>query len=369
MIVVDSHCDTPSQVVRLRDLQHRSRLGQVDFPKLKEGGVDACFFALYTPQSMDQDYAIEYVCKMIDMTKASVDACDYVAMAGSVDNIMQNKYKHLVSILFGLENGMSIGQSLERLDLLYEKGVRYVTLTHNGDNQIADSASEGSTWGGLSPFGEDVVSRMNELGMLIDVAHASDKTFYDCLNVSSTPIVSTHSCCRALASHRRNMDDNMLKALADKGGVIQINFYPVFLSDDFSKYFSSNPISLEADIVEGEFIAAPSDESRKSAWEKMQDKLLSINRPSYKLVADHIEHAVNKAGIESVGIGSDFDGITVTPEGLEDISKIHVVFDELSSRGYSDDEIEKIAGKNFLRVLSDAEKHRSIKEIPITIML
>ena len=357
MIVLDSHCDTPSQVVRLRDLGQRSRLGHIDFPKLREGGVDACFFALYTSQAMPEEVALPYVYKMLSKSKEAIDGCSYVSLASGVDEIRANKAAGHISILFGMENGMPIGKSVAVLEDLYGQGVRYLTLTHNGDNQLADSASQGTTWNGLSPFGEEVVARMNELGMIVDLAHASDKTFYDALSASATPIVSTHSCCRALASHRRNMDDKMLRALADKGGVIQINFYPAFLSDAFNAAFSANPLCDEADAVEEEFIADPADAAKRLAWDKMQERLLALDRPSYKRVADHIDHAVNVAGVESVGIGSDFDGIVVPPEGLEDASKMPVLFEELRRRGYGQDAIEKIAGENFLRVFSEAEKY------------
>ena len=191
-----------------------------------------------------------------------------------------------------------------------------MTLTHNGDNEICDSAAEGKRWEGLSPFGREFVAEMNRIGMLVDIAHCSDKTFYDCIEVSSAPIVSTHSCCRALCSHRRNLTDAQLRALADKGGVCQINFYPVFLSDEYNED-------------------------------------LDLNRPGVKEVVDHIDHAVKVAGIEAVGIGSDFDGIDEAPLGLDDISKIGLVFEEMARRGYSEDEIEKVAGRNFLRVLSE----------------
>lgn len=355
MIVLDSHCDTPSQVIRLRDLSLRGRLDQVDFPKLKEGGVDVSFFALYTPQSKPQKEAAEYVRAMIQKTVKAVESYPGAAMAGSLKEILSNKDKGLISIVFGLENGMPIGNSIQDLEELYRLGVRYVTLTHNGDNQLADSASQASTWGGLSPFGREVIAKMNRLGMIVDLAHASDKTFYDSLEASATPVVSTHSCCRALAGHRRNMDDAMLRALGDRGGVIQINFYPCFLSDSFNAAFGADPFSDKADEIEAQWIANPADPALKKAWDDAQDRLLAMKRPSFTLIADHIDHAVNKAGLESVGIGSDFDGISVTPDGMEDVSKLGRLFDELHRRHYSDDAIEKIAGANFLRVLADVE--------------
>ena len=358
MILLDSHCDTPSQIVRLRDMTLRGRLSHIDFPKLKEGGVDACFFALYTPQAKPFEEARPYVQKMIDMTLAAVSSYPGIEMAGSVEEIRSNVANGLTSIVFGLENGMPVGNSLANLDDYYRQGVRYVTLTHNGDNQIADSASQGDTWNGLSPFGREVIDRMNDLGMIVDTAHASDKTFYDALEASRTPVVSTHSCCRAICRHRRNMDDGMLRALAGKGGVIQINFYPTFLSDDFARRIAACGLEDEAEKTEMHFRADPSDKARREALDRVTEKLLAFPRPSFKDVADHIDHAVNVAGIESVGIGSDYDGISVPPEGLEDVSKIGNLLDELHRRGYGDDAIEKIAGENFLRVFSDVESFR-----------
>ncbi len=188
--------------------------------------------------------------------------------------------------------------------------------------------------------------------MIIDIAHASDETFYDALECSRAPIVSTHSCCRALAHHRRNMSDEMLRALADKGGVIQINFYPVFLSDAFAKTLSDSGLESKS-WTEQDWISDPLNPVKAAAWNAVQDELAALPRPSYKDVVDHIDHAVKVAGIDSVGIGSDFDGIEVTPVGLEYVSKIRVIFDEMSRRGYTDDQIEKVAGGNFLRVFKD----------------
>ena len=200
-----------------------------------------------------------------------------------------------------------------------------MTLCHSRDNLICDScASEVKRWHGLSPFGREVVAEMNRLGMLVDVSHVSDETFYDVLKYSSEPVVATHSCCRALADHPRNMTDDMIRALAEKGGVIQINFYPVFLDDSFH---------------EEDMSIAP--------------------RPSYKRIVDHIDHVVSLVGIEHVGIGSDFDGIDVAPEGMENISMMPKVFEEMRRRGYSENDIAKVASGNFFNVLSSSGGERS----------
>ena len=311
MFVLDSHCDTPTAMIRGRDISVNGADAQVDIPKLKAGGVDASFFALYVPPEMEPGKATGYALEMLSLVYDAVEAFpEDLSLALAPSDALNNKDKGLISIFIGMENGSPIQRSLPLLRMFYRMGVRYMTLTHNGDNDIADSAAEGVRWNGLSPFGREVVDEMNRLGMIIDMAHVSDKTFYDTLSCSRAPIVSTHSCCRALASHRRNMTDDMLRAMADKGGVMQVNFYPYFLSD------------------------APANVS-------VED------------VVRHIDHAVNVAGIEGVGIGTDFDGIEVTPEGLEDISKLQRIFDLLTLKGYSDDQIEKIAGGNFLRVFND----------------
>ena len=230
-----------------------------------------------------------------------------------------------------------------------------MTLTHNTDNLICDSAAQGHRWGGLSPFGREVVAEMNRLGMIIDLAHASDKTFYDCIKYSKAPVVSTHSCCRALAKHRRNMTDDMIKCIAETGGVIQINFYPLFLSDEFAETLEHSGLDPIADEIEARFIKDPASEGNRRDWIEIQQKLAELKRPSYKRIIDHIDHVVSIAGVDHVGIGSDFDGINVTPEGLEDVSKIPVVFEEMRKRGYSESDIEKIAGLNFMRVMKTVE--------------
>lgn len=317
MFVLDSHCDTPTQIVRGRDLSKDNENAHIDIPKLKRGGVDAAFFALYVPADLDVDAAYECACRQYDAVSNMVESNPgSVAFALTEAQAHENKANGLFSVFLGLENGSPIGHSLERLQEFYDKGVRYMTLCHSKDNQICDSCAGNRTWGGLSPFGREVVAEMNRLGMLIDVSHVSDDTFYDVLGCSTSPVVATHSCCRALADHPRNMTDDMIKALAAKGGVIQINFYPVFLQDDYELESQSSVI------------------------------------PSYTRIADHIDHVVELVGIDHVGIGSDFDGIEVAPDGLEDVSKMPVLFDELRRRGYSEDDLAKLASRNFFNVLS-----------------
>ena len=319
MYIIDSHCDTPSQILRGRDLALDNADAHVDFPKLKLGGVDAAFFALYIPAELEGEAAYSHAMSLLAGVKETLAANpDKAALALSREEAYANSDKGLFSVFLGLENGSPIGKSLESLQEFYDVGVRYVTLCHSADNEICDSCvSRDKRWGGLSPFGREVIAEMNRLGMLVDVSHISDAAFYDVLECSSKPVVATHSCCRALAAHPRNMTDDMIRALADKGGVIQVNFYPVFLDDSFK-----------------------------------EEDMFKTTPPSFRRIADHIDHVVSLVGIDHVGIGSDFDGIDVAPQGLEDISMMPVLFDELRTRGYTERDLEKIASENFFNAFS-----------------
>ncbi len=347
----DSHVDTPSQLMRLRNLGVDNPYAHVDFPKIRRGGVDGLFFALYTSAEMVPDAATRYALQMLSAVYDAVDENpDYAALAFTPSEAARNKVDGLISVFIGMENASPIQESLSLLRTFYRLGVSYVTLTHNGDNAVADSAAEGRKWGGLSPFGKQVVAEMNALGMMIDVSHASDCTFWDCLNLSQAPIVATHSCCRSICGHRRNLTDEMLQALGEKDGYVGINFYPAFLSDAFAASPEDAALMDEAERVEAAFIADPASREKTEAWHRMQDRLNKMWRPGVKEIVDHIDHAVRWAGLEHVGIGTDFDGILVTPRGLEDVSKLGCLWDEMRRRGYSEDQIERISGGNLMTV-------------------
>lgn len=352
MFILDSHCDTPSQIYRLRDIGKEDAHAQVDFPKLRRGGVDAVFFAAYVPNSLSPDAATRYALELISCTKDAVAANgDVAALATSPGEALRNKAEGRISVFLALENGSPIQKNLGILRLFRELGVRYMTLTHASDNEICDSCTSGASgrWGGLSPFGRDVVKEMNRLGMLVDVSHISDRSFFDVLECSAKPVVATHSCCRALADHPRNMTDEMIVRLAENGGVIQINFYPSFLDSDFAKAFDRH--DDEIDRTEGEFIADPADGKKRAAWYGCLDRLKKLPRPDYRKIADHIDHAVSLVGPEHVGLGSDFDGIPVTPQGLDDCGRFGIILEELRLRGYDETAVAAIAGGNFLRCL------------------
>lgn len=309
-MVFDSHMDTPTELLRGRDIFSDAPSQQVDLPKLRKGGVDAAFFALYCSAELSPDEATRHALEMVGAVDRVIRESDGAfAKAFSPADIYANQAKGKISLLLGMENASPIQKSLDLLDAFYGLGVRYITLTHNGDNSVADSAAEGNSWGGLSPFGKEVVARMNSLGIMIDLSHASDNTFWDCIELSESPIVATHSCCRSLCSHRRNLTDDMLRALKEKDGYVGINFYPYFLVDD--------PVGKVPGVSE---------------------------------IVDHIDHAVKLAGLNHVGIGSDYDGIEITPAGLENVGCLPLVFKEMRRRGYSEKDISLISGENLMAV-------------------
>lgn len=350
-MIFDSHVDTPSQLLRLRDIGIDNTYAQLDLPKMKAGDYSGAFFALYTPPQMAPDAATRYALEMLSAVYDAAESnSDYAAITFTPDEAAANSKNGLMSLFIGMENGSPIQESLSLLRTFYRLGVSYVTLTHNADNAIADSAAQGTRWNGLSPFGRSLVKEMNKLGMMIDLSHASDKTFWDCIELSSAPVIATHSCCRALCSHRRNLTDEMLRALGEKDGYVGINFYPPFLSDDFASSPEEAALMDEADLTESAFIANPTDPAAIDNWHKIQDRLKELNRPGVKEIVDHIDHAVSLAGIDHVGIGSDFDGILVPPAGVENASEIGRVFDEMLRRGYSQEAVNKVAGGNLMAV-------------------
>jgi membrane dipeptidase len=347
--VLDSHCDTPSRLMEGADLGKRLRKGHFDYIRMKEGGVDAVFFAIYTSGSLEPDAATRRALQLIAKVYDSVEQnSDRVAFAFNTNEALQNKKQGLSSIFLGMENGAPIQKDLSLLRLFYDMGIRYMTLSHSANNEICDScAPTEKKWNGLSPFGKEVVREMNRLGMLIDVSHVSDDSFYDVLKYSRNPVVATHSCCRAITNHPRNLTDQMIKDLASEGGVMQINFHPPFLNAEYGKQFW--PLVDVYDDALDKFKVNPN--KFREEFRMAEKNLNAIPRPSYKEVVDHIDHAVNLVGVRHVGIGSDFDGIEVTPEGLEGADKFSVITKELKQRGYKDDDVKQILGLNFLRLL------------------
>lgn len=352
MIVLDAHCDAPSQMYRGRDYSVDNSHAQVDFPKMKHGCVDASFFALYIPAELKEDEAVQYASCLLAEVKSQVEAnSDKVAFATSKEEVESNKRNGLISILLGVENASALGNDLRLLESYYRSGVRYITLTHSEDNLVGDSCSGSGRWGGLSRFGREVVKEMNTLGMLVDLAHSADSTIRDVLDITSCPVVYTHGCCRALCSHKRNLSDELIKGVAETGGVVGMSIYPLFMSDDFAPVYEEAVTRLDSVNVEKRFIMDPFNKKNIEAWNETHDKLSAVPRPGIDVVVEHILHAVRIAGENHVGIGTDYDGIDLTADGLEDISSFNLLFDVLRKRGFSQDAVARIAGLNFLDLL------------------
>lgn len=359
-IVLDSHVDTPTMLLEGIDLGQRLSRGHVDFVRASEGGVDAMFFAIYTPPHIKGDEATVHAIRLISKTYDALDANkDKAAIAFSSSMISENKKHGTVSVLLGMENATPIQDNLAYVGFFHKFGIRYLTLCHNAHNLLCDSAAPGNAqWGGLSHFGKEVVAECNRLGILLDCSHASDSTFYDLLKYSRTPVIASHSSCRKLCNHPRNMSDSMIRDLASGGGVIQINFYPRFISEDFGDT-AFLKISEEGEKWQNLYRSDLKNEVYRQKYYDCMDKLMSYPAPSVKRVVDHIEHAAEIGGTQHVGLGSDFDGIEIAPEGLRDISMFPNITAEMHARGFKESEIKGILGENFLRVLNYAESSAS----------
>jgi membrane dipeptidase len=358
-IVVDTHNDVTSRILDDNfDMGARAKDGHTDIPRMKEGGLDAEFFAIY----VDKKYVAEggsarRALDMIDIVYEQVARHpESLEMAYTVADIRRITKKGKIAALMGIEGGHAIEDSLFALREFYRLGIRYMTLTHTNTNNWADSSGsfgakvpDKKRWGGLNDFGREVVREMNRIGMMVDLSHVSDETFADAIEVTQAPVILSHSCCRALCNHTRNIDDDMLRALAKNGGVIQINFYETFL--DQRRVDASAKFRAELDAIQEQY---KNDEiGMYRAYEEFERT--RIPRTPLSVLIDHIDHVVKIAGIDHVGLGSDFDGGISLPEGLADASELPNLTYELLKRGYSDADVRKILGENTLRVMRECE--------------
>lgn len=351
-IGIDSHIDTIQRVlIGGVDLTQRSTSGHVDFPRLHEGGMKAPFFALWCPVYYKGAEAIRRTLELRDAMQMVLDQHkDQIELATNAADIERIVKSGKISAFLSIEGGHQIDDDLAVLRMYYRMGIRSMTLSHFKNNNWADSSTDKPVHNGLTPFGKDVVREMNRLGMLVDVSHISDKTFYDAIAVSSKPVILSHSSCRALSDVPRNVTDDMLRALAKNGGVIGINFGEGFISPKDAERLRATVAAMsDAPDLTGK----PLDEyaAKEYAHEVGQAGKAFATVAD---VASHIDHAVKIAGIDHVGIGSDFDGISSPPQGLEDISKMPALVAELLKRGYSERDIKKILGENTLRVIRAA---------------
>ncbi|MBN2364860.1 MAG: membrane dipeptidase [Calditrichaeota bacterium] len=358
ILILDSHIDLPYMMRReFIDLSVRRDEGHFDYVRAREGGLNVPFIAAYiSPSYEDSSNADEYTHSQIDLIVSFQKKWpDKFMIVKSPEEINQKGITDTVMIVLCIENGTGLEGLVENVEHFYQRGVRYMTLIHSKHNRLGDSSfEEGSRWDGLSPFGEKVVREMNRLGMMVDVSHASDGTFYDIMEISQAPVIATHSACRHFTpGFERNLTDGMIQMIARKGGVVQIPFGSFFIVKDFFK------ISQEINVQREQFMAEHRVGRRDSATMKFVDSLrtlYSLNPGTLSDVVDHIEHVIKLVGVDHVGLGSDFEGVSMVPEGVEDVSGYPNIIRELMNRGYSDEDIQKICSGNFLRVWSEVRR-------------
>jgi membrane dipeptidase len=352
--IVDTHCDALMRMVDLGMTLEDDRL-QVSFPKMLQGGHDLQIFACFIDPAVGKERYVTRTLQMIDLLRAQVSRRKReVALCETVQEIKRARDKKKKIAMLGIEGGHAIVNDLSVLRSYRRLGVIYMTLTWSNTNDWADSSGDEERWGGLTQFGRDVVAEMNRIGMMVDISHVSDKTFWQTLRISTKPIFASHSSVRSICPHPRNMSDQMIKALADKGGVIFVNFYSAFLSQKFndSKQRLEGRYSKRLHAAEAQWSHKP--EMLNYEEEKILRSVGSdLPGVSIKDAIRHIEYIAKIAGAEAVGFGSDFDGIPFWPQGLEDCTGLPVLCEQLRKRGFSAAEVDKMAGGNFLRLLAD----------------
>jgi membrane dipeptidase len=361
-IVLDLHDDTTQMIVdEAYNLAEKHDFGQVDIPRMRAGHVTGIFFSIWTDtdrftpiqtirRSLEQ---IDAVCRETARHPADI------VMATTADEILAAKKRGRIAILMGLEGGAAIDSDLAMLRTYFDLGVRYMTLTHTNHTPWADTSTKPPEHNGLSEFGKQVVREMNRIGMMVDISHVSDKTFYDALETSTVPIIASHSSCREIANVPRNMTDDMLRAIAAKGGVVHINFFEGFLEPGFND--RENALKDEQarqDAIDAQTPNFGDRSQNGPAVRKINaERNAKLGRVPLSRLLDHFEHAVKIAGIDHVGLGSDFDGADdMFPQDMEDISKIPNLVRGLMERGFSDADILKILGGNTLRVMRAVEQ-------------
>lgn len=360
-IVVDTHNDITSKILDGGfDLGKPDGKTNTDLPKMKAGGITAEFFSIYVDAQLKGP--ARRALDMIDITYQQIERHpDALFLATTADDIRRAKREGKIAVLMGIEGGHAIENSLYALRDFYRLGVRYMTLTHTNTNDWADSAGgfgkpPEARHHGLSPFGEEVVREMQRIGMLVDVSHVSDETFEDVARIAVAPIIASHSSSRALAQHTRNLTDDQLRAIAKNGGVVMVNFFPGFIDP---KRIAGDAEFFKKHGAEIKDIRDKYKDEPDKMYEEL-GKLFKANpRPPTPLsvLIDHIDHIAKVAGIDHVGLGSDFDGVPELPEGLGGIDGLPKITLELVKRGYKDEDVKKVLGENFLRVLAAAEAH------------
>ena len=358
-IVFDAHCDTPGRMLREGlELGQRKAYHQVDIPRMREGGISASFFAVFT--SATDKTELEAVKQALEITDLIVEEVkrypDDLVLATSTEEILQTKHDGKIAILLSVEGGHMIDSNLAVLRQLYRLGNRSMGLTHSASTPWAKSAESSKGPDGLTEFGKDVVRELNRVGMIVDLAHAADETFYQTIETSKAPIISSHTACREVANHPRNLSDDMLKALADNGGVIAIGYYNGMLVDGYGQPRPDLSDLVEKRALVNQQFADDRERRLTELWKVNAEEADRIGRLPFDRLLDHFEHAATVAGPDHVGFGSDLDAARhLYPENASDIADTPKLIPGLRGRGFSDQDIVKILGGNLMRVLREVE--------------
>ena len=358
-LIIDLHNDALYAQSEGQNMEIAHKFGQFDLFKMKNGGVDVQFFAVWpNPQNIEMHGFYDQAVAMIDSFDAILKRQqDIMKLARSPQDILDITSTGKTAACLGLEGGMALDNDLNKINYFYNRGVRYIGLTWNNSTVWASSAKDETSryWQGkkgLGAFGRQVIERMNKLGMMIDLSHAGEKTFYDVIKHSTRPVIASHSSVYSICPHYRNLKDDQIKVLTKNGGVIFINFYPGYLVEGFDKVYRN--ARRQADVIEDslEFMEDHPDFNRSQFIHQHIDSLY----PGVGAVVDHIEYVINLVGEDYVGLGSDFGGMSIPPAGLENVSKLPNITRELVRRGHSENTIKKILGSNFLRVFQEISK-------------
>ncbi len=354
-LVADMHSDTVMRMVKGFDFGVRDTTGNMDIPRLQDGGVDLQVFAVWLPTDTPKERCLSKADEMIDSLETQVNRhSDKIAICRSATEARRIIDSGRIAAFVGVENGVAIADDLANLDHFYQRGVRYMTLTHTASSDwCISSADTAPAFEGLTDFGRDVVRKMNDLGMIIDVSHASPKTVEEVLKITKSPIIASHSCVYNICQHDRNLTDDQIKAIAQNGGVIGINFFGGYLSNRWREVTDSieQVHHAEIDSIDALYKDDYGKKHRAFAWLFEEfDKALAKEDINVSTVVDHIDYIVKLVGPDYVGLGSDFDGVFSLPNDLKDCSMMPNITRELVRRGYSGNDIEKILGGNFVRV-------------------
>jgi len=359
-IVVDTHDDTTQRFLDGKfDLGTRSTSGSIDVPRMREGNLSAIFFSIWMPSKVTGPEAVARALVQIDAVREQVrrNPNDLV-LATTAAEVREARKRGKIAALMGVEGGHMINANLGVLRSYAALGVRYMTLTHSGNDEWADSSTDKPLHNGLTEFGKDVVHEMNRLGVIVDISHVSDKTFYDALGVSKAPLFASHSSCRAICDAPRNMTDQMIKDLAAKGGVVQINYHVGFLSQEFRDAEKADPEINKAISAEVTKRCGDNEGCQLIEGDRITREYVAqgkLPRVEFGKIIEHIDHAVKVAGVDHVGLGSDFDGANM-PYGMEDATKLPKITEALLQKGYSEGDVRKILGENTLRVMTEVER-------------